>query len=83
MAFKFGGRYADNLYISTTFDLDNADTSVDVEFITDEGAKQTLHGTVIWEDAKGKDNDDEKEPVEKEDVEPVKEQPAETKSRKK
>jgi len=78
-----GARFADNLYIYTSFDPDNGDCDVTVEFITDEGAKQTLHGTVTWEDAKGKDNDDEKEPVEKEDVESVKEQPAETKSRKK
>lgn len=78
MVFKFGGRYTDKLYVSTTVDLDNADTAVDVEFITDEGVKQLRHGTVTWEDAK-------KDDQQKEVVEPVEEEAPteEKKSRKK
>lgn len=45
-----GARFADNLYINTSFDPDNGDCNVTVEFITDEGEKQYITGSVTWDE---------------------------------
>ena len=45
-----GARFTNKLYIKTSFDPDNGDCNVAVEYITDEGVVVTMAGTVTWDD---------------------------------
>lgn len=45
-----GIRFANNLYVRFTLNPDNGDIDVVVEFITDEGVKHIIPGSVVWDE---------------------------------
>lgn len=47
---EMGARFANNLYVKTSFDPDNGDCTVTVELITGEGVVQILTGEVTWDE---------------------------------
>lgn len=65
-----GCRFADNLYINTSFDPDDGTCIVSVEFITGEGVKQTMTGAVEWDDSKKDDKEDKDDKEVKEQLKP-------------
>lgn len=50
---EVGARFVNNLYVKTSFDPSNGDTTVEVEIITNEGVKQTITGMVVWDEDNG------------------------------
>ena len=47
---EMGARFNNNLYVRTSFNPDNGNCSVIVEFKTDEGVVQTITGDVTWDE---------------------------------
>lgn len=45
-----GIRFASNLYVRFTLDPDNGTIDVMLEFITDEGVKNVITGSVVWDE---------------------------------
>lgn len=48
-----GARFVNNFYAKLSIDLDNADATVELEIITNEGVKQTITGAVVWDEDDG------------------------------
>ena len=52
---EVGARFTNNLYAKLMLDPDNGDAAVELEIITNEGVKQTITGTVVWDEDDGGD----------------------------
>ena len=50
---EVGARFANNLYAKLMLDPDNGGAAVEVEIITNEGVKNVLTGTVVWDEDDG------------------------------
>ena len=47
---EMGARFTNRLYVKLSFDPDNGDCDVAVEYITDAGEIQTMTGEVTWDE---------------------------------